>query len=280
ASRDQSAPGAHGAVPERYPHALPRTEGSGKKTLVREMLRGMYGPGAGRVKTERRCVTTTSAKQSIEIDAVVSAHHMEIEPADAGVLDRYVVQDVIRGMASSGSIAAAMSSSCVTHRTIVFLGADGMTRQAQAGLRRTMETHSGSCRLVLVCANPSRIMDPLRSRCVLVRVPLPAARDLLRALSHLGEPLAREIVEKSGRSISKAFFMARQGSLEPCAWEQYVGSICSGVFLEQSPGKLLGVRDSLNELIASGLPSSVILKKLMHDILKRDDAPDSIKRRL
>lgn len=258
-----------GEIPHHLLFHGPR--GSGKRTLIKELLLNLYGPGAARVTAERRCVATTSAKQTIEIDAVVSNYHIEIEPSDAGACDRYVVQDVMKGVANNGSIAAVLAGSSVTHKTIVMFGAGKLRKQAQAGLRKTMETHSGSCRLVLVCTNPSRVIDALRSRCVLVRVPLPTARALSDAMPKMDEPLVREIVENSGRSIAKAMHMAKARNSQKMVWEQYIGSICNGIFLEQSPKQLLDVRESLNELSAAGVPSTIVLKTLMHSIIEHHD---------
>ena len=261
------------------PHLLfhgPR--GSGKMTLARALLEKMYGSGVNRVTCEKRVVAIGSSKQSIEIDVRVSNFHIEMEPSDAGRNDRYVVQHFIKEMANNVSIAAVLMDCDVRHKTIVLKGAGDITKQAQAGLRRTMETFSGSCRLILVSAFSSRVIEPLRSRCVLVRVPLPAAETLARAIAPLvmdsstggDEELVGRIVEKSGRSVSRAIFMARRGSCDIMAWVEYVESICAGVFLEQSPRKVLDVRESLNELLSAGVPATLVLKTLMRCLVGHD----------
>lgn len=50
---------------------------------------------------------------------------------------------------------------------------DNLSRNAQAGLRRTMEKYTGSCRLILCCENSGRIIPPIRSRCLCIRVAAP-----------------------------------------------------------------------------------------------------------
>ena len=45
--------------------------------------------------------------------------------------------------------------------------------------------------------------------------------------------------------------MAKAGSADKMLWVKYIESMCTGVFLEQSPRKLIDVRDSLNELLGS-----------------------------
>lgn len=270
----------HGDIPHLLFHG-PR--GSGKMTLVKHLLEKLYGPGANRMTAERRVVETNSSKQTIEIDVRVSNYHIEMEPSDAGANDKFVVQQMIKELANNGSIAAVLMNSSVTHKTIVLKGAGNISKQAQAGLRRTMETFSHSCRLVLLSTYASRVIEPLRSRCVLVRVPLPSAEALAAAIQLDDEALVTQIVKNSGRSISQAMYMAKVGNSDQMVWMQYIESICRGVFLEQSPRKLIDVRESLNELLAAGVPASLILKTLMHKLLEHDalktDA-DGVKREI
>ena len=56
---------------------------------------------------------------------------------------------------------------------IVIVEVDKLTRDAQHGLRRTMEKYVGSCRLILCCNSTSRVIPAIRSRCLAIRVAAP-----------------------------------------------------------------------------------------------------------
>lgn len=53
-------------------------------------------------------------------------------------------------------------------------GADDLTPEAQAFLRRILETHAKEVQFILECRDPGRLQEPIRSRCRLQRMPRPS----------------------------------------------------------------------------------------------------------
>jgi replication factor C subunit 3/5 len=134
---------------------------------------------------------------------ISSNYHIEMSPGDAGLNDRFVIQDVIKEMASSKNIATVGTANNgggmfaasnkgdknnndndnkpkAEYKVVVLVEVDKLTRQAQAALRRSMEKYSSSCRLILCCNNPSKVIDPVRSRCLGIRVAAPSHDEVRR----------------------------------------------------------------------------------------------------
>ena len=64
-------------------------------------------------------------------------------------------------------------------QTVLWLeGADDLTPEAQAFLRRILETHSADVQFVLECRDPGKLQEPIRSRCIIQRIKQPSRAEL------------------------------------------------------------------------------------------------------
>jgi len=179
------------ASPQSMPHLFfYGPAGSGKKTRISSLLRSLFGPAADRLKLDKRSFTTPS-RRTIDVNMITSNYHIEISPGEAGLDDRYVVQEIIKEIASNTNVAASVSSKKIKEvadaktgkgtksgitpefKVVVLSEVDSLSRPAQAALRRTMEKFSSTCRLILVCNSQSKVIEPVRSRCLGIRVGAP-----------------------------------------------------------------------------------------------------------
>jgi replication factor C small subunit len=86
---------------------------------------------------------------------------MELNASDERGID--VVRNQIK------NFARIMPSGDAPFKILVLDEADHLTSDAQHALRRTMESYSQSCRIVLICNYSSRIIPPIQSRCAIFR---------------------------------------------------------------------------------------------------------------
>ncbi len=66
-----------------------------------------------------------------------------------------------------------------TEPAILWLeGADDLTPEAQAFLRRILETHSSNVLFILECRDAGRLQEPVRSRCLIKKINQPTWKEL------------------------------------------------------------------------------------------------------
>ena len=83
-------------------------------------------------------------------------------------------------------------------KVVILDEADFLTIQAQASLRNVIETFSRTTRFILTCNYIERIIDPLQSRCQVMKIIPPEKMDIAR---HLRWVLAQEEIEVEPKDL-------------------------------------------------------------------------------
>jgi len=68
------------------------------------------------------------------------------------------------------------------HKIIILDEADSMTAGAQQALRRTMEIYSNTTRFALACNQSNKVIEPIQSRCAMLRYARLTDKELLKRL--------------------------------------------------------------------------------------------------
>lgn len=116
------------------------------------------GPGTGK---------TTLAKLIV---GNIDCDYLYINASDERGIE--TIRDKVQGFASSASFKPL--------KVIILDEADFLTIQAQASLRNIIETFSRSTRFILTCNYIERIIDPLQSRCQVLKIVPPSMKDVAR----------------------------------------------------------------------------------------------------
>lgn len=88
-----------------------------------------------------------------------------------------------------------------TEPSILWLeGADDVTPEAQAFLRRILETHAPDVLFILECRDASRLQEPIRSRCRIKKMNQPSLRAIEQYVSTIPGANVSEIIQYLARN--------------------------------------------------------------------------------
>jgi len=121
-----------------------------------------YGPpGSGKTTLAKLIVN------NIECD------YLFLNASDERGID--TIRDKVQGFASSASFKPI--------KIVILDEADFLTIQAQASLRNIIETYSRTTRFILTCNYLERIIDPLQSRCQVLKITPPSKKEVAKHIS-------------------------------------------------------------------------------------------------
>ncbi|KAJ2297999.1 Replication factor C (RF-C) subunit [Coemansia sp. RSA 2706] len=248
--------------------------GAGKRTRIAAVLREIYGPGAEKLKVSQR-VFETPSRRKLELSLISSNHHIEVNPSDAGIYDRVIIQDLIKEIAQTQQVAA----SARRFKIVVVHEADALTRDAQHALRRTMEKYMGNMRVILCASSTGKIIAPVQSRCLLLRVAAPSADEVAQVIHQVAKKegisvpdvMAVRLAAESKRNLHRALLMLEAAYVQqyPFAeasepvlpeWELYTRDIAAAALREQSPAQLQAIRKQLYEVLSHCIPPSTLFR--------------------
>lgn len=152
--------------------------GVGKKTIIKFFLEMLYDKY---VNNTIDSVYTIYGSGNIATDVVVkqSNYHIEIEPHNNN-FDKYLVQDIIKKYAKR--IQLDIFSSKKSFKTVLINNVNNLSYYAQTSLRRTMEKYSKTCRFIMLSRSISRVIEPLKSRCICIKIEAPTTVEIFKSL--------------------------------------------------------------------------------------------------
>jgi len=149
----------------------------------------------------------------------------------------------------------------------------------------------GNLRIIICCNATSKLIAPIRSRCLLVRVPAPSVEDVCAILDkvaqreriQLPEAFAKRIAITSDRNLRRALLMLEAAPsqrypfvdnqpVELADWQKYTHDVAKSIIAEQSPSRLLETRARLYELLVHCIPPTTVLKTLAFELAKLIDS--------
>ena len=255
--------------------------GCGKEYLVNKLLEKIYGTSSVELKEVEYTVSGYSNTKT-KIMIKQSKHHIIIEPNSNG-FDKYLIQEIIQDYAKSELL------NILKHRklfkVVIINKIDNLSYYAQASLRRTMEKYSNTCKFILISDQLSKIIEPIRSRCLIIRVPLPTNLQILETLmyvcykEHIDISFVKlnNIILKSENKVNHALWLLEMYKYNieyDNSWIDVIDNIVMMIMDKniKNNKKLYSVIKKIREqyyiLFITNIPTQLIIRNIMIKILK------------
>jgi replication factor C subunit 3/5 len=245
--------------------------GSGKKTLINLFLEMIFDKSVYNLDDSKYTVISSG---NIENEVIVkqSDHHIIIEPNNNN-FDRYLIQDIVKEYARRYPLCIFEKSR--NFKMVQINNLDNLSYYAQTSLRRTIEKYSKTCRFIMWCYSLSKVIEPLRSRCLCIHVPTQTTDELVKWTFNIG---SLESINLNLRTLTN-IVNSSGGNLKNILWKldmyKYCGKItnCYQKALDNLIEEIMTthnieiIRDYVYKMMITNISSNIIIKDILNIIL-------------
>lgn len=255
-----------------------------KMTLAKMLLKEIYGPQVENITIETYKITGYGNKDEYE-DIKQSPFHIIIEPKNTGI-DKYIIEEIVKEYAQQSILC--YDNARVSYRVVLIKNVDNLTHYAQASLRSTMEQYHATCKFILLSEQPSKLLDPLRSRCNSIRIPKPTTSELYEYIFNVAQKEDIEInsndinviVNNSNRDSTVCLWWLeyyRNNNYDfTFTWTKYLNQVTSMLHYIHKTKKIINVasimiiRQTFNKILITNIPGSKIVSNLLSQIVNSE----------
>lgn len=268
---------------DTLPHIiLEGTRGSGKKTRTLLFLKEKFGNGVLNIKNYKIQTDIPNKKEPIEMQVLISPYHFQFNPSIHGVHDKVVLQAFINDIVKTKIMTG------LPYRILVIEDADLLTFEAQESLRRTLETRISTCRFIFLVNKEGRMIDPLYSRCIPIKISAPMPSETAEILKNIAEKehmdlpdsVYSAIIKHSHYDVTKAIHYLNLLAVKDPMCKEFkpedyddvqktIMDITSLLIKSTDLAVMEKIRESLYKLMIHNIPPNTIIFKIMEILLPK-----------
>lgn len=270
-------------MPNLFVHGPP---GAGKHTFIRMLLQDIYGKDATTV-FKQPYVITGYGNSDVTVELQQSNCHIVVEPHNSA-LDKYIIQEVVKDYARQNAVTSCFSQ--YPFRTVVIDNVDNLNYYAQTSLRCTMEKYHKTCRFIICGFQAGRVLEPIKSRCLNVRIPAVGGAEVRL---HLEQAVASNKISISTRQL-KQIVEAADGNIRTALWlldmhrhdikstlhwkvrlESVMQDVLSGRVAHSH--QLSAIRQVLYDIFTSNIDAVDVMRHMLHAVLGTVSLPHDVR---
>jgi replication factor C subunit 3/5 len=254
--------------------------GSGKEFLVNKLVESIYGIKGSKTQ-EIEYIINGYGNTKTKVMIKQSNNHIIIEPNNNG-FDKYLIQEIIQEYAKTEILNICYNMN--KFKIVIIDKIDNLNYYAQTSLRRTMEKYSKTCKFIFISNQLSKIIEPLKSRCLCIRVPLPTDAEIINVILKISAKEnikltyndIQNIIKNCDSNINKAIWhleYKKMGSDISDNWEVLINEIA--ILLTTKIKKnsdinniIIKCREQFYTLYITNIDLNLVISKLMTRIIE------------
>lgn len=252
-------------------------DGSGKKTIVRMLLENIFDKSINNT-IETTYVVNGSGNTTQDILIKQSAYHIVIEPNNNN-FDRYLIQNVVKEYAKRIPLDVFQTSKLF--KVVLINDVENLSYYAQMSLRRTMEKYSKTCRFIMLCNSISKLIEPLRSRSLCIRIPSPTECEIINTLLIICHDEKYQLTLKNlslilhncNRNIKHAIWMLECLKRNLSITNSFNNNITEIInkIMEKDMNSIIDMRLILYNILLTNISGNFIIQTIMSELCQRSD---------
>lgn len=234
-------------------------------------LEMIYGKSIHKVNETKYTVSNNNINSEIIIKQ--SNFHMIIEPNNNGS-DKNKIH-VIKEYAKK--IPLSFIKTDKKFKVVLINRGNNLSYHAQTSLRRTMEIYAKNCRFIILTSSLSKIIDPLKSRCICIRIPKPTTTEIFNVLYNISlkENMKLtlddfyDIKKKNNRNIKTSIWdldFKKYDTIEKNSFLDRVNLICKYI-IKNNLEDLITIRSILYNILITNISELDLLKSILKKLL-------------
>lgn len=131
--------------------------------------------------------------------------------------------DIIRDKVKEFVITKSFNSN--SPKIVHFDEADGLTKDAQDSLRNLMEEYHYNCRFIFTCNNENKIIEPLKSRCMIINLNNPPKDQIIGYLKYIIGAESINMKDIKIETIVDTYYPDIRSMVKSLEQMKYIGNI-------------------------------------------------------